>query len=196
MAKGIHTEEAFEAEIEAHLLAHGYDSAPPTEYDRDRALFPKQIIDFVKATQPKVWTQLTTILKGKLEALFVKEVCKVMDKRGSLDALRRGLTFYGKKVRLAYFRPGSKKNLALWDLYAQNRLTVVRQLRYDPNNDNELDLVLCLNGIPLVTCELKNAMTAQQAVHAKKQYMFDRDPKAPLFVFKMVWPPKTEPPLV
>ena len=184
MAKGIHTEEAFEAEIEAHLLAHGYASASPTEYDRERALFPQHVLDFVQSTQPKVWAQLTSILKDKLDGLFLKEVEKVMDKRGSLDALRRGLTFYGKRVRLAFFRPGNRKNPELWDLYARNRLTVVRQLRYDPNSDNELDLVLCLNGVPLVTCELKNAMTSQKAGHAKKQYKADRDPKAPIFVFK------------
>ena len=155
MALGIHTEQTFEAEIEAHLLAHGYKSANPTEFDRDNALFPQLVIDFVQTTQPKVWDKLATILKDKLDALFMKEVCKVMDKRGSLEALRHGFTFYGKKVRLAFFKPGHQKNPDLWTRYEQNRLSVVRQLRYDPNNDNELDLVLCINGIPVVTCELK-----------------------------------------
>ena len=93
-----------------------------------------------------------------------------MDKRGSLEVLRHGFTFYGKKVRLAFFKPGHRKNPDLWTLYGQNRLSVVRQLRYDPNNDNELDLVLCLNGVPVVTCELKNAMTGQKAGHARQQY--------------------------
>ena len=184
MAKGIHTEETFEAEIEAHLLAHGYESASPTAYDRDLALFPQVVLDFVKTTQPKIWTHLAGILKDKLDALFLKELCKVMDQRGSLEVLRHGLPFYGRKVRLAFFKPGSQKNPDLWTLYGQNRLLVVRQLRYDPKNDNELDLVLCLNGIPVVTCELKNAMTGQKVGHAKQQYRTDRDPKAPIFVFK------------
>lgn len=184
MAKGMHTEETFEAEIEAHLLANGYESTLPTDYDRDAALFPSLLVDFVEATQPKVWAQLGTILKDKLDALFIREVQKVMDKRGCLETLRHGFSFYGKKVRLAYFKPGHHKNPDLWAKYQQNRLSVVRQLRYDPNNDNELDLVLCLNGVPLVTCELKNAMTGQKAGHAKHQYRVDRDPKAPLFVFK------------
>lgn len=184
MAKGVHTEETFEAEIEAHLLAHGYESAAPTDYDRDKALFPQLVIDFVRTTQPSVWAKLESILKDKLEPLFIKEVCKVMDTRGSLEALRHGFTFYGRKVRLAFFKPGSKKNPELWSLYEQNRLQVVRQLRYDLNNDNELDLVLCINGIPVVTCELKNAMTSQKAANARKQYRTDRDPKAPIFAFK------------
>ncbi len=184
MAQGIHTEQTFEAEIEAHLLAHGYESAKPTDFDPDNALFPRRVIDFVKTTQPKVWEKLEGILKDKLEALFIKEVCKVMDNRGSLEALRHGFIFYSKKVRLAFFKPGSHKNPDLWTQYEQNRVAVVRQLRYDPNNDNELDLVLCLNGVPVVTCELKNAMTGQKAGHAKQQYKTDRDPKAPIFVFK------------
>jgi type I restriction enzyme R subunit len=184
MALGIHTEQTFEAEIEAHLLAHGYESASSNDFDRDMAVFPHLVIDFVKATQPKVWEKLGAILKDKLDALFLKEVCKVMDQRGSLEALRHGFSFYGKKIRLAFFKPGHQKNPDLWTQYGQNRLSVVRQLRYDPNNDNELDLVLCLNGVPVVTCELKNAMTGQKAGHAKQQYKTARDPKAPIFVFK------------
>lgn len=181
---GIHTEQTFEAEIEAHLLAHGYESTTPSAFDREKALFPQLVIEFVQTTQPKVWDKLGTVLKDKLDALFIKEVCKVMDKRGSLEVLRHGFPFYGQKVRLAFFKPGHRKNPDLWTLYGENRLSVVRQLRYDPNNDNELDLVLCLNGVPVVTCELKNAMTGQKAGHAKQQYETDRDPKAPLFVFK------------
>ncbi|RLB48460.1 MAG: hypothetical protein DRJ42_23200 [Deltaproteobacteria bacterium] len=90
MPQGIHTEATFEAEIEAHLLAHGYESAAPSDYDRDQALFPQLVLDFVKTTQPKTWTQLSAILEDKLDALFIREVQKVMDQRGSLEALRHG----------------------------------------------------------------------------------------------------------
>ena len=184
MAKGTHTEETFEAEIEAHLLAHGCESASSNDFDRDKALFADVVIEFIQTTQPKAWDKLRSILKDKLEALLIKELCKVMDKRGSLEVLRHGFTFYGRKIRLAYFKPGHQKNPDLFAKYEENRLSVVRQLRYDPNNDNELDMVLCLNGIPVVTCELKNAMTGQKAGRAKWQYMTSRDPKAPIFVFK------------
>lgn len=183
MAK-LHNEEKFEAEIEAHLLANGYGSLSPSDYDRRDALFPDALIEFVERTQPKAWEKLRGMHKEKLRPLLLREVCKLMNKRGSLEVLRHGFSFYGQKLRLAYFKPGNNKNPALWDLYAQNSLSVVRQLRYDPNNDNELDLVLCLNGVPIITCELKNAMTSQQAAHAKEQYRRDRDPKAPIFVFK------------
>lgn len=182
--KGIHTEQAFEEEIEAHLLAHGYESTSTNGFDPNLAIFPNLVIDFVKGTQPKVWEKLGAILNDKLDVLFIQELCKVMDQRGSLEALRHGFSFYGKKVRLAFFQPGHQKNPDLWTLYKENKLSVVRQLRYDPKNDNELDLVLCVNGIPVVTCELKNAMTGQKAGHAKHQYKTKRDPKAPIFVFK------------
>lgn len=88
------------------------------------------------------------------------------------------------RIELAYFRPGHKLNPAVWDLYDKNRLRVVRQLRYDPKNDNELDLVLFLNGLPIATAELKNPITGQKAGHAGRQYKEHRDPNAPVFRFK------------
>ena len=182
MAKGIHTEETFEALIEAHLLEHGgYEAASPEAYDRDMALLSETVLAFIQDTQPKVWTKLQATHKDKLDGLLLAALCKVLDQRGSLEVLRHGFKFYGQTVKLAYFEPGNNLNPAVWDLYKKNRLTVVRQVRYDPNNDNELDLVLFLNGLPIVTCELKNAITGQKVGHAKKQYREDRDPKAPIF---------------
>ncbi len=182
MAKGIHTEETFEAFIEAHLVDHaGYERAAPTTYDRALALLPEITFAFLQATQPKTWAKLQTTLKDKLAPLLLKELCKVLDKDGTLHVLRHGFKFYGQQLHFAYFEPGNHLNPTTWDLYAKNRLTVVRQLRYDPKNDNELDLALFLNGIPIVTAELKNQLTGQNATHAKKQYRQDRNPDAPIF---------------
>ena len=64
MAQGIHTEQTFESEIEAHLLAHGYASASSNDFDREKALFTQQVIDFVQATQPKTWEKLAAIHQG------------------------------------------------------------------------------------------------------------------------------------
>ncbi|HUP25404.1 MAG TPA: DEAD/DEAH box helicase family protein [Thermoanaerobaculia bacterium] len=181
----VHTEKAFEDAIEAHLLAHGYEPADLGDYDPQRALFPSLLVDFVRSTQPRTWEKLGAILKSDLQPLLIQEVCKVMEQRGSLEVLRHGFKFYGREVRLAHFEPGSRKSPELWTLYEQNRLTVARQLHHDPKRkEDSLDLVLCLNGVPVVTCELKNAMTSQKASRAKHQYRTDRDPKAPIFVFK------------
>ena len=182
MATGVHTEETFEALIEAYLLAHGgYEGQQPDAYDAVMALLPRTVLAFIQATQPKVWAKLQATHKEKLDGLLLAALCKVLDQRGSLDVLRHGFKFYGQTVRLAYFEPGNDLNPAVWDLFEKNHLTVVRQVRYDPSNNNELDLVLFLNGIPIVTAELKNPITGQKVGHAKKQYREDRDPKAPIF---------------
>lgn len=182
MAKGIHTEETLEALIQARLVEHGgYTSAPPTAYNRERALLPDTVLAFIQATQPKTWQYLQGIHKANLDQLILDELCKVLDKRGTLEILRRGFSFYGRTIHLAYFEPGNNLNPDTWDLYSKNVLTVARQVRYDPKTDNELDLVLFLNGIPIITAELKNAFTGQTAEHAKSQYKNDRDPNAPIF---------------
>lgn len=185
MALGIHTEEAFEALIEAHLVEHGgYEAGDPTTYDRERAIIPHLVVEFVQATQPKAWEKLRAIHKGNLESVFLAALCQVLDQRGALEVLRHGFKFFGQTVRIAYFQPGHNLNPAVERLYEANRLTVVRQLRYDPNNNNELDLTLFLNGLPIATAELKNALTGQTVAHARKQYKQDRDPKAPIFQWK------------
>ena len=184
MAKGIHTEETLEALIEKHLLENGYTSASPKDYDREKALLPIALVAFIQETQPKKWEQLKAFHGDKLESLFTSQLAKTMSERGSLELLRKGFEFWGQHLDLAYFRPGNRLNPDLWNLYEKNKLTVVRQLRYDPNNENELDLVLFLNGVPVVTTELKNALTSQTAANAQKQYKEDRDPKAPIFRWK------------
>ena len=192
-----HTEDTFEKLIVEHLVLHGgYEPRGRTTYEPDkaltthagydvqRALIPAEVIAFVQATQPKPWAKLQAIHGAALDRIFLDALCKVMDQRGALSVIRQGFKFHGRQIRLAYFAPGHKLNPAVWDLYGQNRLRVVRQLRYDPKNDNELDLVLFLNGLPIATAELKNPMTGQKADRAKRQYKEHRDPKAPLFRFK------------
>ena len=182
MVQGIHTEETFEEFIEAYLVEHGgYEKASPTLYDRKRALIPEHVIDFVRKTQPKIWSALEAIHKEKLPTQLIDTLCQVLDKRGMLKVLREGFKFYGKKVRVAYFEPGHNLNPAVWELCVQNDLRLLRQLRYDPNNENELDLALFLNGLPIATAELKNPLTGQTVAHAKRQYREDRDKKAPIF---------------
>ena len=182
MTPASHDETAFEALIEAYLLAHGYEHATPADYDADAALLPASILAFIQTTQPTAWTNLQSKLGANLETQLFSWLQKALDTHGSLQILRNGLEFYGKTIRLAFFEPASQKNPEALERFAQNRLTVVRQLRYDPNAPGkELDLALFLNGIPVVTAELKNATTGQRAEKAKRQYREDRDPNAPIF---------------
>jgi len=193
-----HTEDSFEQLIVEHLVLHGgfeprgrstFDPddalASKIDCDIERALIPSDLIAFIKATQPKPWAKLQAIHADKLQASFLNGLCKAMDQQGALQVLRHGFKFYGQLIRPAIFAPGHGLNPEVQALYDANRVRVVRQLRYDPRRpDKELDLALFINGLPIATVELKNAMTGQQAGHAKQQYRQDRDPKAPIFRFK------------
>ena len=98
--------------------------------------------------------------------------------------LRNGFKCYGRTLRVAFFKPAHGMNPELAAQYAANRVGVTRQLRYSLKNTNELDLVLSINGIPVVTAELKNPMTGQTVTDAITQYQHDRDHREPLFEFK------------
>ena len=99
-----------------------------------------------------------------------------LDARGTVDVLRHGVVDLGVTIRLAYFKPAHGLTAALDALYAANRVTVTRQLPYDPNSHKTLDLALLVNGIPTATAELKNPLTNQNIEHAIEQYRKDRDP--------------------
>ena len=103
---------------------------------------------------------------------------------GVLDVLRKGVKDRGCNFNLTYFRPSSGMNPHHQELYAQNRFSLIRQLRYSQKNEKSVDMALFLNGLPLVTMELKNSLTGQTVTDAEKQYRTDRDPREPLFQFK------------
>ena len=181
-----HDEAAFETTIAEHLVAHGgYSFGQSSDYDAERALMTADLFGFIEATQPKAWTRLQGLHKASLHPLFLNAYAKAVAQRGVLDVLRHGLKFYGTRIKVAAFAPAHGLNPQVQLQYAANRLVVVRQLHYDPTApDLSLDLALFVNGIPVVTAELKNAMTGQTVVHAKKQYRTDRSPDAPIFRFK------------
>ncbi len=108
-----------------------------------------------------------------------------INRLGTLHVLRKGITDRSVKFRLAYFKPSSGMNPEHMKLYEKNRLTVIRQLKYSKQNENSLDMGLFLNGLPIITLELKNSLTGQFVGNAKKQYKKDRLPKGePLLQFK------------
>lgn len=180
-----HSETAMEALIEQQLLSHGYVSRPSSAYDPTLALLPDDLIAYVEATQPKTWAKQQAIHKGALRKNLLSAFDKATEHQGLLDVLRKGFKFYGSTIRVATFRPAHGLNPEVETRYAANRLAVVRQVHHDPKRPGDsLDMVLFLNGIPVVTAELKNKLTGQTVEDAKRQYRFDRDPKAPIFRFK------------
>ncbi|HHK41893.1 MAG TPA: type I restriction endonuclease subunit R, partial [Planctomycetaceae bacterium] len=180
-----HSEKAFEAAIEAQLLERGgYTKADPAHFDRERALDPTVLLPFLNETQPEKWEALEQILGTDTPHVVLDEVCKAMNSRGSLDVIRHGFKCYGKQLDLAYFRPAHALNPDTFRLYHANRLTVTRQLRYSTRNENAIDLVLSINGVPFASAELKNPLTGQNVRHAIHQYCHDRDPRELIFQFK------------
>ncbi len=167
----------------ADMPPGGYRRRLPEEYDRARCLIPRDVVDFVLATQPKEWRRLTEHYGSAVRERFLSRLASEVDRRGALDVLRKGIRDSGVKFQLAYFHPSSGLNEETQRLHAGNLFAVVRQLRYSTRNEKSLDLVLFLNGVPIFTAELKNPLTGQEVENAIRQYKTDRDPREPLFAY-------------
>lgn len=178
-------ENAFETAIcESLTKGSGYTLGDPAAYSQELAFFPDTVLAFVKTTQPQAWEQLAVVHGANVELKFQQRLFKELDSRGMLDVLRHGIVDYGVRFRLAFFKPASGLNPETLALYQQNRLTVTRQVHYSLKNNNSIDLLLSLNGLPVATVELKNQFTGQDAGNAKRQYALDRDANELLFQFK------------
>lgn len=132
----------------------GYLRRSSDDYDRALCLLPRDVIDFLLATQPKEWEKLRQHYGEEVKERFLARLSKEITRRGTLDVLRKGLKDSGCSFRLAYFRPASGLNEALQRLHAANLFAVVRQLHYNETSGQSLDLVLFLNGIPIFTLSL------------------------------------------
>lgn len=181
---GQHTESAFEATIEAHLLGHGWRQGDPGSYRVDLGFDTYELLAFVFESQRENWNRLEQH-HGSTEAAqqaLNKRVAEEMDSRGTLDVLRKGVEVNWVKFDLAYWQPAHHITEELWDLYALNRLTVTRQVHHSESNPHDsVDVMLLLNGIPVATAELKNQLTGQNVTHALRQYENDRNPHDVLF---------------
>jgi type I restriction enzyme R subunit len=179
-----HSEAAFETVIETHLLANGYITVNRDGFDRQRAIFPWTVLAFICATQPKEWARLEALHGGKTGEQILSDLCKWMDTYGALATLRHGFKCYGRTLHVAYFKAAHELNPELEARYAANRLGLTRQLHFSTRSERSLDVTLSLNGMPVATLELKNALIGQTVEEARRQYKEDRDPREPIFEFK------------
>lgn len=179
------TEKQFENDIEYSLLTYGgYEKGNPKAFDRTVALDTDTLISFVKATQPKSWEKYETIYGTSSEKSFVERFCKEVRSLGLLSVLRHGFKDRGITFRVVYWKPETSINQTAQAQYESNILHCTRQLHYSLNNENSIDIVLFLNGIPVVSMELKNQFTGQDTNNAIAQYKFDRAGKDAIFEFK------------
>ena len=180
-----HTEDRLEDAIEYQFIEKDcYKEGVSGGFDTERALEPARIIAFIEKTQEKQWLFLKGIHGSNTEKVVLDDLCKTLETQGMLNVLRHGFKSYGKKLKVAYFIPSTKLNPDTLVLYKSNTLSVTRQLYFSSDNEKSLDMVLFLNGLPVITMELKNPLSGQTVENAKHQYKNDRDPKEKLFEFK------------
>ena len=162
----------------------GWRLADPARYDRRWCLDLNQLARFLRDTQPEVADGVSIDADTPTRRAFLQRLKTEIDRRGTVDVLRRGLSHLGhSSIQFLYGRP-SAGNAEAVRLNALNRFTVVRQLAYSEDETRRaLDLGLFVNGLPIATMELKNAWTRQTVADAVEQYRRDRDPREPLLRF-------------
>jgi type I restriction enzyme R subunit len=179
------SEKAFETAIEDVLLISGYVRHTSQEFNPELAIFPEVALAFIRTTQEKVWSKLEALHGEKTGERVITSLCKWMDFHGVLTTLRHGFKCYGKTLRIAFFKPAHGLNPDLEARYAANQLGITRQLHFSAKRQQDsLDVTLSVNGIPLVTMELKNPMSGQTVTNAIHQYRVDRDARERIFEFK------------
>ncbi len=174
-----HREIHFEDYVVNQLAEAGWLVGDHAQYDRARALYPEDVIGWIQDSQPEVWEKLSRINGAGTETAVLDRLVKTLDSKsgGTIDMLRRGFGIAGGgTVQMSQPLPEDGRNETVQKRYAANRLRVVRQVRYSLDNENAIDLVLFINGIPVATLELKTDFT-QSVEAAKAQYRADRNPK-------------------
>ena len=147
MTQNRHSEFAFESVIDAHLLANGYMRVSDAGFDREKAVFPDAVLDFIRKTQPVEWGKLEALHGDKTGEQILGDLCKWMDTNGSLSTFRHGFKCYGRTLHVAYFKAAHELNPELEARYAANRLGLTRQLHFSSRCEKSLDVVLSLNGV-------------------------------------------------
>lgn len=182
------SETGFEENIEQALITSGFHQR--VLKGSSLATFKKWAIDqevlfsFFEATQPKALERLKKAYKADYQSKIMHRIDKELKRRGIIDCLRHGIKDYGTTLKLAYNKPPTEMNQTLVENYENNIFTVSRQVFYSAENRNSIDMMLSLNGLPLVVMELKNQLTGQTVEHSMKQFKKDRDSRELLFQFK------------
>ena len=180
-------ESVFQNDILDQMQSHGWLLGKSKNYNKELALYPEDLIHFIKSTQPEQWDKQLKIHPSTdrrptaPEDALLRTVERALSasNKGTLWVLRNVVKDRGAKFSLCAFKPDHGLNPDAIKRYNQNILRVVPELVYSPNGvDGRIDLTLFINGIPVATLELKSEFK-QALDNAKIQYMKDRQPKDP-----------------
>lgn len=180
------TELGLEAMIVHHLVSQNdFEQGENSDYNKEYAMDETRLLAFLERTQPKTFEQLELRTNPQKKTQFFDRLSKEIANRGVVDVLRRGINAYPASNVILFYMTPSEKNPQAKEQFESNIFSVTRQLMYSKSNPRlALDFALFINGLPVITCELKNQLTKQNVEDAVYQYKTDRDPKEILFSFK------------
>ena len=179
------TERGFETIIVNWLVAqNGYEQGTNDDYNKEYTIDETRLFRFLNDTQPREMAKLGVNNSDQKKRQFLNRLSGEIAKRGIIDVLRNGVKAYPADLIMFYFTP-TENNERSKQMFEKNIFSVTRQLRYSIDASKlALDLCLFINGLPVVTIELKNHFTGQSTADAVEQYKEDRNPRDTLFSFK------------
>lgn len=177
-------EKNFEESIEAFLISDqgGYKKGSDT-FNTNYGLYKSTLVNFIKDTQSKEWKRFEAQNPGNTEDAFCRCFSNAVTSDGMLSVLRHGFKHRGISFKVCFFKPESTLNELSAELYQKNTIECYRQWFYSAECSKSVDMVLTVNGIPLIALELKNQLTGQSVTNAKLQWQNDRDPREIVFQF-------------
>lgn len=176
------TEKQFQNDIINHLESTGYIHRRSTRnYEKATCLDPELTLKFVMDTQPREWKKFKRVYGEQSEQKFLYRLVSEIEKKGTIHVLRNGFKDVGAYFSLFYPQPNNNKNPDLFQKFEGNIFSVIDELEYEGReHGNRIDLVVFINGLPVLTIELKDTFS-QGVENAMKQYREDRDPREKIF---------------
>lgn len=182
-------ERRFEKYIESYLISDdgGWEKATDEGYRnedfKDMFLDIITLTNFVKSTQPMAWKRFERMCTINPVRQFYKSFENAVTQDGLISVLRHGFKHRGINFRVCYFKPETELNEVSVGNYQKNICHCIRQWHYSRRNNNSIDMMLAVNGIPIIAIELKNQLTGQSVDDAMRQWQYDRNPNEPAFGF-------------
>jgi len=163
---------------------NGYEQGTNDDYSKEYAIDETRLFRFLQDTQPDEMNKLGVFQSEQKKRLFLNRLQGELAKRGIIDVLRNGISVYPVDLIMFYLTP-TENNAKAKEMFGKNIFSVTRQLRYSQDASKlALDMCVFVNGLPVITFELKNQLTKQNVNDAVEQYKTDRDPRELLFSFK------------